>query len=112
MATDDLDASQLKARDLLTRAVALEPDRATAHEMLARLHLRRDGNAKLAEYHARTALSLAPVRTDVLFVVADAMVKQEKFVEARNTLGTYMARTADRDLRERCLLYTSPSPRD
>lgn len=101
VATDDLDASQLKARDLLTRAVALEPDRATAHEMLARLHLRRDGNAKLAEYHARTALSLAPVRTDVLFVVADAMVKQEKFVEARNTLGTYMARTADRDLRER-----------
>ncbi len=101
VAPGDIDAAQVKARDLLTRVVARDPRRATAHEMLARLHLRRDGDARLAELHARTALSLAPVRSDVLFVIADALVKQEKFAEARATLGGYLARTRDKIRRER-----------
>ena len=101
VAPADIDASQIRARDLLTRAVARDPRRATAHEMLARLHLRRDGDPKLAELHARTALSLAPVRSDVLFVIADAQVKQEKFADARATLGGYLARTRDKERRER-----------
>lgn len=96
----DLDASQVRARDLLTRATALEPKRATAHELLARLHLRRDGDGTLAEFHARTALSLAPARIDMLFVVADALVKQEKYADARNTLGAFLARTADKNRRD------------
>lgn len=91
----EVEASQRRARALLTRVVALDPNRAEAHEMLARLHLRRDGDAALAERHARAALALAPVRADVAFVVADAQVKQERFEAARATLGTFLAHSSD-----------------
>jgi tetratricopeptide (TPR) repeat protein len=80
------DARLMRAE--LRKAIDLAPDFAEAHRLLAFVHLIANENLKEAEALLRRAQMLAPGEAEYDYLLARALLQQQRFAEAREMLAT------------------------
>ncbi len=88
-----------RIRDLLTKAIAIRPDFTESYELLAFVSLVTNDELDAAVAHLRTALKYQPGNQRYAIRIAEILMRQDKFAEAKSLAEKLIATTDDLKVR-------------